>query len=412
MASQKIRERAETALEYAKDLLLDDENEDEDDMFEDDENESENCSKEQDDDGDGKPEAEDEKCKESKSDKDPKGKKSSKGMAKKAKRLMDIVMDPFGSKFQWKINFNLGVNASNQKEQQAQKTDQNAGTSGTKAQKTPDKKRDDESSSPDAKKIKSLEKDNKELQKLASKFLDGCIRLEKKLSELSKMEGQCYALQADNDRLKGELHDVQKLQQDLTFRLESQSEKHRNEVNRFQTELKNATDSLKQMKLTHQNQVEESCRLKNDLESVSKTKENLKQKMEQQEESYRMELAKLKESLQQSTTENTDLTDRVHKLSDNLQTTAEQIKEVKLQNTKLKQELNATENEKQKINLRLGASNDKIVELKRAIQILESNPFTTTTAQLQSDGAYSCPLCGAQFDSLANMQLHAEDCNG
>ncbi|XP_053665468.1 optineurin-like [Anopheles marshallii] len=412
MASHIIRQRAETALEYAKDLLLDDENEDEDDTFEDDENESENCGKEKDCAADGKPEAEDEKGKEPKSDKDPKGKKSSKGMAKKAKRLMNIVMDPFGSKFQWKINFNLGVNASNQKEQQEGKTDQNAGTSGAKAQTTPDKKRDDESSSPDAKKIKSLEKDNKELQKLASKFLDGCIRLETKMSELAKMERQCYELQADNDRLKGELRDVQQLQQGLASSLESQSEKHRNEVKRFETELKHATDSLQQIKLTHQNQVEESCRLRKDLESVSKTKENLINQLEQKEKSYLTELTKLKDSIQQATTGNTELTDRVHKLSDDLQTTAEQIKELKVQNMELQHALSETENEKQRINLRLDASNAKIVELKRAIQILESNPFTTTAAQMQNDGAYSCPLCGVQFDSLANMQLHAEDCNG
>uniref|UniRef100_A0A8W7P2X7 C2H2-type domain-containing protein n=1 Tax=Anopheles coluzzii TaxID=1518534 RepID=A0A8W7P2X7_ANOCL len=66
---------------------------------------------------------------------------------------------------------------------------------------------------------------------------------------------------------------------------------------------------------------------------------------------------------------------------------------VKLQMTK-KRDVKAMQMAKKKTQLRL-----------------ESNAFTTTTAQTSSDGSFSCPICGAQFTSLANMQLHAEDCN-
>uniref|UniRef100_A0A4Y0BDV0 Uncharacterized protein n=1 Tax=Anopheles funestus TaxID=62324 RepID=A0A4Y0BDV0_ANOFN len=413
MASEKIRQRAETALEYAKDFLLDDESEAEDDTVEDDEEiESENGNEEDDHDENDAKENDDEKAKETKSDKDPKSKKSSKGITKKVQKLMGVVMDPFGSKINWNFDFNLGVKASNRKEKREGKMDPNTGTAGSTSGKTADKECDNESLSFDAKRIKILEKDNKLLQKYASKFLDGCIRLEQKVSELSKLEGQLAASQADNDRLKSELHDLQDLKQGLIRNLDTQNEKHRNEVKRLDLELNTATESLAKMKLTNQKQLEESCRLRADLESLAKEKEGLIKKSEQREISYSSELNNLMESLQQTKLENTELTERVHKLTDNLQITAEQMKESKTKNMQLEQKLRETQSEKHKINAQLDATNTKITELRRAIQILESNPFTTTTAQLQSEGTFTCPLCGASFGSLANMQLHAEDCNG
>uniref|UniRef100_A0A182WM05 Uncharacterized protein n=1 Tax=Anopheles minimus TaxID=112268 RepID=A0A182WM05_9DIPT len=232
MASQRILKRAETALQYTKDLLLDDNSEDENDLAEDDECESETGNEPDEDVEEG----DNENADKTKSDPASKGKKSSKGLGKTIKQLMGVIMEPFG-----------------------------------------------------------------------------CILLDKTMAELSKMKEQHSTLQADNDRLREELRDRQKLQQDLTSTLQTQNGKHQNEVKRLELELKNATDSLENMKQTNQLNVEESCRLRKDLDNILKEKGDLIKQLERKEVSHRAELDKHLKSLDEKQSENTKLTDSVDK---------------------------------------------------------------------------------------------------
>ncbi|XP_049297124.1 putative leucine-rich repeat-containing protein DDB_G0290503 [Anopheles funestus] len=123
------------------------------------------------------------------------------------------------------------------------------------------------------------------------------------------LEGQLGALQVDNDRLKTELNDLQELKQRLTCNLEVQNEKHRNEVKRFDLELKTATESMAKMILTNQNEMEKSRQLRIDFIAIENVREDLKDELKEKEMLYRSELNNLNESLQQSKLENTKLTD-------------------------------------------------------------------------------------------------------
>uniref|UniRef100_A0A182MA39 Uncharacterized protein n=1 Tax=Anopheles culicifacies TaxID=139723 RepID=A0A182MA39_9DIPT len=164
-----------------------------------------------------------------------------------------------------------------------------------------------------------LEKENMKYRKLAAKHRD---ELEEMKLNLSNVQGQQSTLQAENDRLREELRDTQSLkvilatqnenevkrlnseltdakaslekmqqtnqkqleesnrlkeetrntqkhQQSLTITLETQKEKHQNEVKRLNSELANAKESLEKMKQTNQKQLEESCRLKEVAEEIA-----------------------------------------------------------------------------------------------------------------------------------------------
>ncbi|XP_041773379.1 optineurin [Anopheles merus] len=418
MTSKHILERAETALELAQEFLLESEDEmfDEDEIDEEEENESESCDTKENEattpverentDDEGKDRKGDSNGKEKDSTTDPKSKKSSKGMGKKLKSLMGVVMQPLGSKVNWKIDFNLGVNASNQKDKSGNKV--NSKIEKADAPRNPKKS---EQLSENDKKIASLENENKRLEKIAHKFLDECIRLKTRVGELSEVEAQLTAVKADNERLKAELLEQQKLRQSLAENLATQTEEHRKEVKRLDEELRVAKTDFTKLKCKSQEQEQEILRLRKELEALSTQHANLKKEMDCKAEQYLLEVTKLNESLEQIETEKSELNLLLEKLKADLQIAHEHNTNASTQNAQLQQKMRAMENDKNMIALQYEASNAKVSELRRAIHVLESNAFTTTTAQTPSDGSFSCPICGAQFTSLANMQLHAEDCN-
>ncbi|XP_035911359.1 myosin heavy chain, cardiac muscle isoform-like [Anopheles stephensi] len=410
MASKQIVERAKSALLYTKDLLLeeDDEVEDEDYTAEDgDESEGENCNGSDADAAaasnggkDGQQENDGAKALATKSDKDPaKGKKSSKGVGKTLKSVLSAAADPFGiRKTDFKIGVNVGFEAARQKDR---------GDRGTN-----DERRCDAPSLVDPKKLKILEKENVSLERLANKYLEGCIRLRQKVLELSKVEEQLSTLQADKDAVKAELLQLQTLHRDFKSNAETQGMEHRNEVKRLNLELKNASEDMEKMKSTNKEHVHETGRLKKELETISKQKEDMANQFQQTESSLSSEMNKLELCLQQTRKEKTELQERILQIQAASQTAEAQLSESTTQNVELQQKLREAESENGRLNTLLAASNAKILELKRAIQILETNPSTTTAVQAQGGGSrsYSCPICGAEFSSLANMQLHAEDC--
>uniref|UniRef100_A0A182T802 C2H2-type domain-containing protein n=1 Tax=Anopheles maculatus TaxID=74869 RepID=A0A182T802_9DIPT len=232
-----------------------------------------------------------------------------------------------------------------------------------------------------ATKSDKMEKENVALEKLANKFVDDLLQLKKHY--------QGFKLNA-----------------------ETQTTEHRNEVKRLNTELKNATKCMEKIKATNEEQMNEISRLKKELETTTTQKEGLVKCFENTETSLRSEVQKLDLCLQQATEEKTEQAERILQMQGDMQTAESQAALSNAENVKLLQKLRDTACEKERLNSQLEASKAKISELKRAIQILESDPFTTTTAQAQSGESFSCPVCGGEFSSLANMQIHAEDCNG
>uniref|UniRef100_A0A182N200 Uncharacterized protein n=1 Tax=Anopheles dirus TaxID=7168 RepID=A0A182N200_9DIPT len=243
MASKKLQERAETAVELAKDFLLenDDESFDDDADEDDDEDEDEHCVQEEaaeaDPAEDDKKNTNDGKTKANDPATAPEGKKASRGVTKKMKSLMGVVMQPFGSKLKWTLNFNLGVNATNENTKRDKTS--NAKSASPTTDKEPKKPL-----SPEAEKIKSLESEIKRQRKIAAIYLDDCIKLRTRIGELSEIDGQLTTVKKDNERLKEELLDLQKQRQNLTSSMAAQTEDHRKEIKRLDSELRTAAADL------------------------------------------------------------------------------------------------------------------------------------------------------------------------
>lgn len=438
MGSKEIIQHAKNALLYDNDLLLEEDDEIEDEEYTDEEateSEGENCNEDEDaasksgEDGTGQNENDDEKTMATKSKKNtPKSKKSSKGIFKKIRS----ALDPTGlRKINWRVGLNLDMAASNMKDPKETKTDD----------------KDDRSAVapllPDTKKIKNLEKENKKLAKLAKKYLEGCIRLKQRVSELSKVEDQLSTLQADYDNLKAgcirlkrrlsglseveeqfstlqadydglkaELLQHQKLHQDFKTSMETQNTEYREQLEQLNAELKIAIERMEKMKATNEEQVNETCRLKKELEAIASQKENISELFENTELSYRFQVDELETCLQQARKENTELTERILKIEGNFETAEKQISESSFENMVLQQKLQETECERDWIKSLIEACSAKTIKLSRIVQTLEVNPSRITTHEMQTGRTFSCPTCRAKFDRMANMHLHAQDCTG
>ncbi|XP_058123423.1 surface protein-like [Anopheles coustani] len=266
MASARILQRAETAMEIAGDFLFADEDGDTDD---DADEGSENCS--EDADAEGENDADDEtksnasESAASKSDQkdgerkendsasnsttDGKTKKSEKGVAKKLKSLMGVVTRPLGSKLQWRVDFNFEASNRAAKTNNRKRDSQPNTVNTADRKKTTRAPKDEEkpNSSIDAGEIKRLRKENKVLEKLADMFLDEYIQLKRKFGELSEVEGQLAAARSSYDSLKAELKESQSNRESLLNKMAKQSEEHRVEVARLNDELKKIGKDLSKM---------------------------------------------------------------------------------------------------------------------------------------------------------------------
>uniref|UniRef100_A0A182ILH3 C2H2-type domain-containing protein n=1 Tax=Anopheles atroparvus TaxID=41427 RepID=A0A182ILH3_ANOAO len=150
------------------------------------------------------------------------------------------------------------------------------------------------------------------------------------------------------------------------------------------------------------------------LESLTSIRDKLKTELCKQEEMHHAETTRLIENLErvekeknESAVQYQEAIDMFKRDTVNLEKRATKAE---MENVRLQREISELENERASLRTNLNSSMAKVNELRRAIAVLESNPSTSTTVGTANKGLFSCPLCGQEFGSLANMQLHAEDC--
>ncbi|XP_058178576.1 serine-aspartate repeat-containing protein F-like [Anopheles ziemanni] len=440
MASARILQRAETAMEIAGDFLFADEDGDTDD---DADEGSENCS--EDADAEGENDADDEtksnasESAASKSDQkdgerkendsasnsttDGKTKKSEKGVAKKLKSLMGVVTRPLGSKLQWRVDFNFEASNRAAKTNNRKRDSQPNTVNTADRKKTTRAPKDEEkpNSSIDAGEIKRLRKENKVLEKLADMFLDEYIQLKRKFGELSEVEGQLAAARSSYDSLKAELKESQSNRESLLNKMAKQSEEHRVEVARLNDELKKIGKDLSKMAQEkksiedkHKKNEDALLIMRKELENLSSVRDSLKTELMNQEEKFRSESNRFSEDLSKSKNEISELSTHhqstINELKRDINGAEDRRKLAEVEVLRLQHRLSELENERDTLRSNLNSSTAKVNELRRAIAVLESNASTSTTVDISNKGPFTCPLCGEEFGSLANMQLHAEDC--
>ncbi|XP_049544210.1 uncharacterized protein LOC125956416 isoform X2 [Anopheles darlingi] len=194
-ASERIRKRAEAALEIAKDLLDAEADEDEED-----ESEGEDCRSDDalegviDDtlDGDEATYSDQEHLSETETDKETmiqkhiKDAETSPEKRKWIKTLAGVIFRPIVSKFKWNLNVNLDVQASNHNKKSTKKNSKQNRNKPSTSEPTKEETGNKKEKSDDAVKIKKLTKENKRLVKLADIFLNECIDLKTKNEILSE----------------------------------------------------------------------------------------------------------------------------------------------------------------------------------------------------------------------------------
>ncbi|XP_052871245.1 uncharacterized protein LOC128276827 [Anopheles cruzii] len=100
----------------------------------------------------------------------------------------------------------------------------------------------------------------------------------------------------------------------------------------------------------------------------------------------------------------------VAEISQNLEQMERSKKEAESKIVAMNNKLSELQNEKYETQNDLEVCRAKMREMQRVIAVLESTQSVTTTKEKNNNGLYTCPLCSEQFESLASMQLHAEDC--
>ncbi|XP_053674079.1 myosin heavy chain, clone 203-like [Anopheles nili] len=232
---------------------------------------------------------------------------------------------------------------------------------------------------------------------------------------IKQVEAQLETVTTECDRVKKELEKSQKVHQQLTSKLEAQCEDHRMVLRRLDSEHHKAIVELEKELQAKERVNEEAIEnIKKELKALGTECTNLKAAMNEKDENHRSVVNELTEKLHHTQSEQIQL--KTHhqsteaELRKDLDQSAAQNRELVAEKLKLEHGLKSVELEKSAVQLKLEASNVKVNELKRAIAVLEANPHTSTTEETQGNAAYTCPICSGPFHSLADMQLHAEDC--
>ncbi|XP_058065708.1 restin homolog [Anopheles bellator] len=404
--SELIRKRAEVALEIAKDLLVDDDDNDDDggDIDEEeyccgDNDELEEESKETDRDSGMKTNAKDEKTENYKH----KGSRAKKGWLN---TVAGVIMRPFGSKLKWNINFNLDVQASNKNSQTKGNSKRNAGASSSTVSQQP--------TSADATVIKNLKAENRRLGKLADTFLNECIQLKTKASELVEAKEQLLSSRLERERFEKEISELKRCRESLMAEHAAESERHHVTVAQLEKKVQDTCAQLADMT----KKCDELCRVgqgkDKELDTLTKQSEAIAQELQQTTEKYQIRFDNLTENLSKMEIEKVEITKRnaliVAEISHNLEQMERGKKEAESKIVAMNNKLGELQNEKYETQNDLEMCRAQMREMQRVVAVLESTQSVTTTSENNKNGLYTCPLCSEQFESLATMQLHAEDC--
>uniref|UniRef100_A0A182Q3M6 Uncharacterized protein n=1 Tax=Anopheles farauti TaxID=69004 RepID=A0A182Q3M6_9DIPT len=334
-----------------------------------------------------------------------KNKKKSQAVFKRLKNVMSRISNPFGFNTEFEVDVKVALNASNVKARRGKTSNAKPNDAET-AQVESDKPM-----LPEATTIKNMQTHIKDLMIIARGCFNEYIKLKTQMGKLSETEGQLATVKNENERLKDELLEMQKQRQNSSSSAAEQTEAYRKEINRLDSELRAAEANLFKMQKADKDHRDALNEANKALETLTCQHDKLKSEIEKKEEIHKLEVNKLNESLHVKETEKTELRTHVQEIQQELQTALLQCNELKEERTKLQQKISDLQILNFNIKANYEASNAKVVDLQRAIHVLESSSSTTTTLQGRGDG-YNCPLCAGHFDSLANLQLHAEDCGG